>query len=113
MIAEASENMKPKILILLRNGNCLHTKFKNRFRRTIYLEISLNSEKANIIACHYDVKKDGGKHKIPHSLINLECGTGTDEILAFVNDELNGGFTNILIADQYDIALDQPIYGTI
>jgi hypothetical protein len=83
------------------------------YRRTIYLEISLNAEKANIIACHYADKKDGGKHKIPHSLTNLECGSGIDEILAFVNDELDGGFTNILLASEYDITLDQPIYGTM
>ena len=31
MIAEAAENIRPKILILLRNGNCIHTMFKNRF----------------------------------------------------------------------------------
>lgn len=113
MISEEAENAKPRILILLRNGNFLQTKFKNRFRRTIYLELSLNAEKADIKACYYADKRDGGKHRIPNSLINLGCGADRKSILTFVNDELAGGFTNILIANEHDIDLEQPICGAI
>ena len=44
---------KKKILIMLSEGDILKTIFKSKYRREIYLELSMNGDMATIIQCHY------------------------------------------------------------
>lgn len=113
LIGNYIAHQKPNLLIFLSEGDILRTMFKNRFRRTIFLEITRQGDTAVIRTCHYADTRDSGKHRIPHSLVRFSCRNTPEDILSFVNDELEGGFTNILAASEHDIVLNQPICGAI
>lgn len=113
MVSEEFSTGKPKVLILLREEDYLKTISKNRFRRSIYLVLKHDSDKFLVESCYYTDKRDPRAYRIPHSLLSIECGTSAEGILAFVNDELEGGFTHIVIADVHNIDLKVPICGAI
>ncbi len=109
----ASEKKK-NILILLREGNILRTRFKNRCRRDIYIEIELGSGKALIKTCRYRDKRAHGSTIAPYGLttIYFEYNSPKD-VLEIVNKELEGGFSDMLVSDEHSIILDQPICGAV
>lgn len=113
LIYEEKAERSFRNLILLRRGDILCTKFKNRFRRTIYLELKCEADKCTVVTCNYADSRDGGKHRIPYSLVNFTLEASLENILAWVNDELEGGFTHILITDEHNIELNRPICGAI
>ncbi len=113
LIHENAASHAPRILIFLREGDTLRTVFKNLFRRTIYLEMTRRENKTVMSACYYTDSRDGGNHRLPHSVVSFSCGTSLGEILAWVNEELEGGFTHILIAEENNIDLQMPICGAI
>ncbi len=113
MVSEEFSKGKPKVLILLREGCRLKTIFKNRFRRVIQLTLKHDSDRFLVESCYYTDKRDAGAHRIPPSLVSIECGTSAEDILQFVNDEPEGGFTHIVIADVHNIDLKVPICDAI
>lgn len=108
---------KYKILILLKEGNTLKTIFKNRMRREIYLEIILNNEKSYIKECRYaDVRgEESQKIVTPHRLVTVFFKHDNEyrAILNIVNNELEGGFTDVVVSESHTIKLDRPICGSI
>lgn len=113
IIANAMSCQKPRPLIFLAEGDVIRTMFKNRCRRTIYLEIKRQGDTASIHSCYYTDERDGGRHRIPDSLVRFSCRNKLASILLLVNEELEGGFTNILITEEHNINLQQPICGAI
>lgn len=110
---EAINNQKYSILILLKEGNLLRTIFKNKFRRSVFLEITLGVGKLLISKCYYCDKRGGDKQITPYGLKTIYFDNGIDNILSIVNSELEGGFTDVLITAENTIELDRPICGSI
>lgn len=104
---------KYNILIILKEGNVLKTVFKNKFRRSIYLEISIGVDKSLISKCRYCDKRGEKADITPYGLKTIYFESGIDNILSVVNTELEGGFTDILITAESTIKLDRPICGSI
>lgn len=108
---------KYKILILLKEGNTLKTIFKNRMRREIYMEIILNEAKSYIKECRYcDTRGDESQNKItPYRLVTVffEHDNEYRAILNIVNNELECGFTDVVVSESHTIKLDRPICGSI
>ena len=104
---------KKNILLLLKEQNRLKTIFKNKFRREIYLEISLEGEKALIARCHYCDARAGDKMITPQGLTTIYYTHSLQNILQIVNGELEGGFTDVMVSDDHTITLDRPICGSI
>ena len=110
LIEGALEGEKKKILLLLKKNNQLRTIFKNKYHRAIYLEITLDDDRGCISECHYADERSGN---IPHGLTSIYFPFSLKNVLRIVNDELEGGFSDAVIADEYTVALDQPICGSI
>ena len=95
----------------------MKTIFKNRMRREIYLEIILNEAKSYIKECRYcDTRGDESKNKItPYRLVTVffEHDNEYRAILNIVNNELECGFTDIVVSESHTIKLDRPICGSI
>lgn len=106
-------HQKYNILIMLKEGNVLKTIFKNKFRRSIYLEISTGVDKSLISKCRYCDKRGEKADITPYGLKTIYFESGIDNILSIVNTELEGGFTDILITAENTIELDRPICGSI
>ncbi len=104
---------KKNILLLLKEQKLLKTIFKNKFRREIYLEISLDGEKALIARCHYCDARAGGKIITPQGLSTIYYKHSLQNLLQIVNRELEGGFTDIMVSDDHTITLDRAICGSI
>lgn len=104
---------KYNILIILKEGNVLSTIFKNKFRRSIFLEISLGVNESLISECRYCDKRGEKANITPYGLKTIYFKSGIDNILSIVNTELEGGFTDILITAESTIKLDRPICGSI
>lgn len=113
MLRDETEKGKTRILILLRDGDYLRTMLKNRYRRTIFLELFRTEEKTTVITCRYADLRAGETPRVPYTLLRFDCGSSMADILAFVNEELEGGFTHILIAEEHNIKLTRPICGAI
>lgn len=62
---------------------------------------------------HYADIWVGETPRVPYTLLRFDCGSSMADILAFVNEELDGGFTHILIAEEHNIKLTRPICGAI
>ena len=110
LIEDALEEEKKKILLLLKKNTQLRTIFKNKYHRAIYLEITLDGGRSYISDCHYADERSG---MIPHGLTTICFAFSQKKMLQIVNDELEGGFSDVAIADEYTIALDRPICGSI
>lgn len=104
---------KYNILIFLKDGNVLRTIFKNKFRRNIFLEITLGVDESLISKCRYCDKRGKNANITPYGLKTIYFESGINNILSIVNTELEGGFTDILITAESTIKLDRPICGSI
>lgn len=114
LISTFLEERKKKILIMLADGDVLRTVFKSKYRREIYLEITLSNDIATITQCYYVDKRANGKKIIPHGLITVRFHWGLQKLLETVNNELEGGFSGVLISSpHHTITLDRPICGSI
>ncbi len=114
LISGYLKSQKPKILILHSEGGILKTVFKNKFRRVIYLGITLEDGVATISECHY-VDPRGKDLKIsPQGLITVRFEFSLHKLLEVVNCELEGGFTDAVICEQSTVVLGtKPICGSI
>ena len=115
LLATHRASGKPKILLLLRSGNIIQTCFKNKNRRGIRLTMEIHDGRAVIAACQYcDARsKKSSKEVTPYGLVSIAFPFSLERVLELVNAELEGGFTHILIADEYTVSLDRPICGSI
>lgn len=110
LIEGALEGEKKKILLLLKKDNQLRTIFKNKYHRSIYLEITLDGDRGCISDCHY---ADERSENIPYGLMSICFPFSLKNVLRIVNNELEGGFSDAVVADEYTVALDRPICGSI
>jgi hypothetical protein len=101
---------KKKILLMLREGETLRTVFRNKTHRSIYLEIRLDHGQALIFDCHY---ADDRSQAVPYGLTTIRFSFSLHELLRIVNDELEGGFTDVAVSEVHTIVLDRPICGSI
>lgn len=113
LIEKELGKLKYNILILLKEGNVLRTIFKNKFRRSVFLEITLGVGKSLISKCYYCDKRGEDKQFTPYGLKTIYFESGIDSILSVVNCELEGGFTDVVISENNTIILDRPICGSI
>ena len=78
-----------------------------------FLELCRTEEKTIVTSCHYADIRAGETPRVPYTLLRFDCGSSMANIMAFVNEELEGGFTHILIAEEHNIKLTRPICGAI
>lgn len=112
-IEQVLHTEKYNILIMLKEESTLKTIFKNRFHRTIYLEIEVHNEKALIKNCQYYDERGEGTTITPYSITTIYFDYSFTNLLNIVNNELEGGFTDILITENHTIKLDRAICGSI
>ncbi len=114
-ISSALSKEKYNILIMLKEGAKLKTIFKNKYHRSIYFEIELIGEKAKISECRYCDKRGKDTDITPYRLITIyfEYDKSHSNLLNFINSELEGGFSDVLITEDHTITLDRPICGSI
>ena len=120
LLRHARWEERPYILLFLRMGNSLYTCFKNRHRRAISLHVKLecdgDDKRAVILDCHYcDARsKRAGRMRAPHGLVTISFDYSLDTLLEIVNRELEGGFSGIMTADDFQFPdLDRPFCGRI
>jgi hypothetical protein len=101
---------KKHILLLLKEENTLRTIFKNRYYRSIYFEVTLDGNRALISTCHYCDERSGAKN-IPQGLKTIFFDFSLSKLLYIVNNELEGGFTDVAITENHTITLNRPICG--
>ena len=101
---------KKHILLLLKEENTIRTIFRNRYYRSIYFEVAINGNKSIISACRYCDERSGEKN-IPHGLKTIFFDFSLSNILQIVNNELEGGFTDVAITEDNTITLNRPICG--
>lgn len=115
LIHEFLSSDKKHILLMLKDGCYLRTIFKNRYHRSIYLKIKLlygeaEIDEAVILDCRYcDVRS--GERNSPHGLNTVFFHYSLDNVLHIVNNELEGGFSDIAIAEEHNLTLNRPICG--
>ena len=112
LISEYLHNEKKHVLLLLKEGNTLRTIFRNRHYRSIHLEIKRDGERALISVCRYCDTRSGTKNS-PQGLKTIFFDYSLPRLLHIVNSELEGGFTDIAIAEEYTVTLSRPICGRI
>lgn len=120
LLRHARWEERPYILLFLRTGNGLYTCFKNRHRRSISLHVKLepdgDNQRAVIIDCRYcDARgKRAGRMYTPHGLVTISFDYSLDNLLEIVNRELEGGFSGVVTADDFQFPdLDRPFCGRI
>ena len=119
LIARARWEERPYVLILLRMGNRLYTCFKNRHRRAICLEVTVNPEltgRAVITKCCYcdQRARRSGRSVTPRGLTTISFDYSLENLLAMINTELEGGFSAAVTADEYQLPdLWHPFCGRI
>jgi hypothetical protein len=119
LLRHARWEERPYILLFLRTGNGLYTCFKNRHRRTICLEVNVNPEltgRAVITKCCYcDPRAErSGRTVTPRGLVTISFDYCLDGLLKIVNAELEGGFSAVVTADDYQMPdMDRPFCGRI
>ena len=95
-------------------GGILKTVFKNKFRRVIYLEITLGGGIATISNCYYVDPRGKDLEIPPQGLITVRFNFSLHNLLEVVNQELEGGFTDTVICEQSTVVLGTtPICGSI
>ena len=110
LISSYLSDEKKRILLMLREGNVLRTVFKNKYHRAIYFEVTLTCGRALISDCHY---ADTRSREVPQGLTTIYFPFSMERLLAVVNTELEGGFSDVAISKRYTIVLDRPICGSI
>ena len=110
LISSYLSREKKRILLLLKTDSQLRTIFKNKYHRSIYLEITFSEERALISDCHYADMRSG---EIPYGLKTIYFRYSMETLLSIVNKELEGGFTDVAITEEYTLVLDCPICGSI
>ena len=110
LISSYLSDEKKKILLMLKEENVLRTVFKNKYHRAIYFEVTRTCGRALISDCHYADTRSG---EVPQGLTTIYFPFSMERLLAVVNTELEGGFTDVAISERYTIALDRPICGSI
>jgi hypothetical protein len=110
LISRFLEKEKKKILLMLRDGKTLRIVFRNKTHRSIYLEIRLDHGQALIFDCHY---ADDRSQVVPYGLTAIRFRFSLQELLRIVNEELEGGFTDVAVSEVHTIVLDRPICGSI
>lgn len=113
LIALYQKPEKKKILLFTKEGDVISTILKNRFRREILLEIRISDGIGLITRCHYCDKRDQGRRMTPYGLTTIFFHYSLHRLLEIVNNELEGGFTDVMISDEHTIVLDRPICGRI
>ena len=120
LLCRARWEERPYILLLLRTGNGLYTCFKNRHRRAISLHVQLGADgddkQAVIIDCRYcdERSKRASRMRTPHGLVTISFEYSLNTLLEIVNRELEGGFSGIATADDFQLPnLDRPFCGRI
>ena len=100
---------------MIAEGDKLKTIFKSKFRREIYLELSVSDGMAAITQCYYVDKRAKGKKIPPQGLVSVRFEFSLQKLLEVVNSELEGGFTDALISHVHTLKLnsDSPICGSI
>jgi hypothetical protein len=101
---------KKHILLFLKEENTLRTIFRNRYYRSIYLEVKPKGSRALIAECRYCDERSGAKN-IPQGLKTIFFDFSLSKLLHIVNNELEGGFTDVAITDNHTITLNRPICG--
>lgn len=104
---------KKKILIMIAEGDKLKTIFKSKFRREIYLELTVSDGTATITQCYYVDKRAKGKKIPPQGIVTVKFTFSLGKLIEVVNSELEGGFTDAIIAHSHTLKLDGPICGSI
>ena len=105
---------KKKILIMIADGNVLRTILKNKYHRTILWELTLDDHGiATITQCHYIDKRAKGKKITPQGLVTVRFDFSLSKLLEIANYEIEGGFTDAIIAHQHTLTLDGPVCGSI
>ncbi len=104
---------KDNVLIMLKDGNILKTIFKNRYRRAIFIEIDISGEKALVKTCRYCDARANGTKMTPRNLTTIYFVLSLENILDVINNELEGGFTDIVVTEEHTITLDHVICGAI
>lgn len=114
-IARYMGTEKRKILLVLKSGNILKTRFKNRHRREIFLEITLSDHCALVSLCRYcDTRSECGEKQLtPQGLVTIYFDYSLDNLLTLVNSELEGGFTDVMVSEENTVILNRPICGRI
>ena len=114
-IAQYMGTEKKKILLMLKSGNILKTRFKNRHRRELLLEITLSDNRALVSLCRYcDTRSECGERQItPQGLTTIFFEYSLDNLLTLVNTELEGGFTDVMVSEENTVILNRPICGRI
>lgn len=113
LISTFMEGRKKKILIFVADGNVIKTIFKSKYRREIYLELSINGNLATITQCCYVDRRAKGLKNPPQGIITVRFEFSLERLLKIVNSELEGGFTDVLISHAHTLTLDRPICGAI
>lgn len=117
IVLQAQQKRKHKFLILVKSGDVLKTRLKNRVHRSIYLEISRNGNMGVITDCHYYDRryKRNNAYITPSGLTSITFDFSLGNILKIVNNELNCDFTDVIItADSFGFDNDNlPICGSI
>ena len=110
LVYEYLDREKKHILLLLKDGCFMRSIFKNRYHRSIYLEIKLDGSRALISDCRYcDVRS--GERNVPHGLTTVFFDYSLENILRIANSELEGGFCDIAVTGEHTLKLDSPICG--
>ena len=113
LVALHQTSEKKQILLFLKEGNVIRTIFKSRVYRAILLEVRVSDGVGLITRCHYCDKRDKGRRLKPHGLTTIFFPYSLKHLLEIVNNELEGGFTDVMISDDHTVALDRPICGWI
>ena len=79
------------------------------------MTMEIHDGRAVIAACQYcDARsKRSSKEVTPYGLVSIAFPFSLERVLEIVNTELEGGFTHILIAEEYTVSPDRPICGSI
>ena len=114
LISNFLSSRKKKTLIMLADGNILRTIFKSKVRREIYLELSVdNKGVATITQCCYVDKRAKGLKIPPQGIVTVRFEFSLNKLLRVINEELVGGFSDVMLTREHTIVLDRPICGSI
>ena len=79
----------------------------------LYLELTVSEGTATITQCYYVDKRARGKKISPQGIVTVKFTFSLEKLIEVVNFELEGGFTDAIIAHAHTLTLDRPICGAI